>query len=204
MRTLGGQRSGVSRKHGGCPMSEPGASGVVVRPAVESDVPAISAIYRNEVLTGSASWEIDPPDTAAMLARYHAIEAQGHPYLVAAICGQVVGFAYASAYRPRPGYRFTVEDSVYVAPDAQRKGVGRALLAALVAACAARGYRQMVAVIGGAEPASVRLHAAQGFVEVGRLPGLGRKFERWHDSVLMQRALGEGASSAPAELPRSA
>jgi L-amino acid N-acyltransferase YncA len=185
-------------------MSERGASGAVVRPAGEADVPAIAAIYRNEVLTGSASWEIDPPDADAMLARYRAIEAQGYPYLVADIGGRVVGFAYASAYRPRPGYRYTVEDSVYVAPDAQRKGAGRALLMALVATCAERGYRQMVAVIGGAEPASIGLHAAQGFVEVGRLPALGRKFGRWLDSVLMQRALGEGASSAPAQLPRSA
>jgi phosphinothricin acetyltransferase len=113
--------------------------------------------------------------------------------------GSIAGYAYASAFRPREGYRHTVEDSVYVARGSRGRGVGRALLAALVDACAAAGYRQMVAVIGGAEEvASIRLHAAQGFAEVGRLPAVGRKFGRWLDCVHMQRALGEGAATAPA------
>lgn len=179
-------------------MSEGRATPVVVRAAAEADMPAIAAIYGSEVREGTASWELDPPATAVMLTRWRSVTANGYPYLVATVGAAVVGFAYASAYRPRPGYRYTVEDSVYVAREARRAGVGRALLAALIDACAARGFRQMVAVIGGAEAPSVRLHAAQGFVEVGRLPGLGRKFGRWLDSLLMQRALGDGMATPPA------
>ena len=133
-----------------------------------------------------------------MLERYRAIVGQGYPYLVATIGTRVVGYAYASAYRPRPGYRYTVEDSVYVAPEARGEGIGGALLAALVDECAGTRFRQMVAVIGGTDQlGSIRVHAALGFVEVGRLPAIGRKFDRWHDSVLMQRSLGEGAAAPP-------
>lgn len=179
-------------------MSGGAATETIVRPVVETDLAAVVAIYAGEVRAGTASWELEAPDADAMLARWRAVAAGGYPYLVAVRDGRVAGFAYASAYRPRPGYRYTVEDSVYVAQDTRRSGVGHALLGALVDACAQRGFRQMVAVIGGADPASARLHAAHGFVEVGRLPGLGRKFGRWLDSLLMQRALGDGATTPPA------
>jgi len=172
---------------------------VAVRVATEADVGAIAAIYADAVATGTASWELAPPDEAAMRERFRAIRRAGYPYLVAVRGDAVAGYAYASAFRPREGYRHTVEDSIYVARDARGRGVGRALLAALVDACVAAGYRQMVAVIGGVEDvASIRLHAAQGFVDVGRLPAVGRKFGRWLDCVHMQRPLGEGAATAPA------
>ncbi len=171
---------------------------LVVRAADEDDVAAIAAIYRRAVATGTASWELVPPDEPTMRERFRALRNGGYPYLAAVRRGALVGYAYASAFRPREGYRYTVEDSIYVAGDAQRSGVGRALLAALIEASAAGEWRQMVAVIGGAgETASMRLHATQGFVEVGRLPSVGRKFGRWLDCVLMQRALGDGAATPP-------
>ena len=179
-------------------MTDGAAAGPTLRAAAEADVPAIAAIYRTEVLEASASWELEPPDVPTMLERYRASVGHGYPYLVATIASRVVGYAYASAYRPRAGYRYTVEDSVYVAPDARGRGVGSALLAALVDECARRGFRQMVAVIGGADQTgSIRAHAALGFVEVGRLSAIGRKFDRWHDSVLMQRGLAEGSAAPP-------
>jgi L-amino acid N-acyltransferase YncA len=173
---------------------------LVVRPATEADVPAIASIYAVAVATGTASWELTPPSIEEMRARFRAIVDGDYPYLVAVRAGQVQGYAYASAFRPRPGYRHTIENSVYVAAAAQGQGMGRALLAELIDACAAKGWRQMVAVIGGTENvASVRLHAALGFVEVGRLPATGRKFGRWLDCIQMQRALGAGADTAPDE-----
>jgi phosphinothricin acetyltransferase len=175
-------------------------AGLALRAAAAFDIPAIAAIYAREVERRAATWEIVAPDVLEMRARFESIVGAGYPYLVAAANGRVAGYAYASAYRTRPGYRFTVEDSVYVAEDMQGKGVGRALLAALIEACTVGGARQMVAVIGGADnAASIRLHAAQGFVEVGRLPAIGRKLGRWLDCLLMQRALGEGATTAPQE-----
>jgi phosphinothricin acetyltransferase len=171
----------------------------VLRDARESDVPTITAIYGHEVAIESASWELDPPSETEILARYRSVTGHGYPYVVAVADHRVVGYAYASAYRPRPGYRYTVEDSVYIAPDARGRGVARTLLRYLINACSARGYRQMVAVIGGTEQAaSIGLHRAEGFVEVGRLPDIGRKFDRWLASVLMQRALGDGSTTAPA------
>jgi phosphinothricin acetyltransferase len=173
---------------------------VTVRAAGEGDIAAIAAIYRRAVATGTASWELVPPDETTMRERFRTLSGSGYPYLAALRGGALVGYAYASPFRPREGYRYTVEDSVYVAGEAQRSGVGRALLAALIDACAVGGWRQMVAVIGGAgEVASIRLHATQGFVEAGRLRDVGRKFGRWLDCVLMQRALGEGAATAPAD-----
>jgi L-amino acid N-acyltransferase YncA len=169
-----------------------------VRAAAETDVPVISAIYADAVATGVGSWELDPPDENEVRARFRGITAAGDPYVVAVRGAELVGYAYASAYRSRLGYRHTVEDSVYVARTARGDGVGRALLAALIDACTAAGKRQMIAVIGGAENlASIRLHAALGFAEVGRLPAIGRKFGRWLDCVLMQRALGEGGATPP-------
>jgi phosphinothricin acetyltransferase len=169
-----------------------------VRPSSDADVAAIAAIYRHHVLTGLASFEEVPPDEAELARRRADIVARGLPYLVACAGDRVLGYAYAGPYRPRSAYRFSVEDSVYIAPDALRRGVGRALLGAVIQACERAGYRQMVAVIGDSgHEASIGLHAALGFTPAGSLQAIGFKFGRWVDSVLMQRALGPGATSLP-------
>jgi len=175
-------------------------TGATVRPAASGDMAAITAIYRPAVLTGTASFELDPPEEAEMLRRFHSIVDAGYPYLVAEREGRVAGYAYANAYRPRPAYRFTVEDSVYVAPDAQGGGVGGALLSQLIDACALAGFRRMVAVIGDAsQHASIALHRRVGFAPCGTLHAVGYKFGRWLDTVLMELPLGEGSASAPQE-----
>lgn len=169
-----------------------------IRPSHDADIPAIAAIYAHWVTHGLASFEIDPPDAAEMARRRAAVLDAGYPYLVAERDGAVAGYAYASAYRTRPAYRFAVENSVYVAPDATRGGTGAALLDALVAGCAARGFRIMVAVIGdSANAASIALHARAGFTRAGLLPAVGWKHGRWVDSVLMTRPLGNGADTSP-------
>jgi phosphinothricin acetyltransferase len=171
-----------------------------IRPAVLSDLPAIHAIYSYSVFHDTASWELTPPDEAEMTRRMSVILGGGYPYLVAELAGRLVGYSYASSYRPRPGYRFTVENSVYVAADMQRRGLGRLLLSNLVAACTAKGYRQMIAVIGDSQNiASIELHRSLGFEQQGFLPNIGYKFGRWLDSVLMQRSLGDGATTMPAD-----
>jgi L-amino acid N-acyltransferase YncA len=171
---------------------------MILRPALATDMPAITAIYGHWVTHGLASFEYEPPDTAEMARRHAAILAAAYPYLVAEAQGRVIGYAYASAYRTRPAYRFAVEDSIYVAPDAQRGGTARALLAGLIDACTAQGFRLMVAVIGdSANAPSIGLHAAMGFAHAGLLPGIGWKHGRWVDSVLMTRALGAGSTAAP-------
>ena len=176
---------------------------LTVRPAAAADIPAIAAIYRPAVLTGTASFEVDPPNEAEMLRRFEAITGAGYPYFVADLDGRVAGYAYASAYRTRPGYRFTVENSVYVASDAQGKGVGRALLERVVATCRDDGFRLMIAVIGdSANFASISLHRRAGFRFCGTIHSVGFKFGRWLDSVLMELPLGEGDTSAPAQRPR--
>ncbi len=173
----------------------------LLRPARERDLPELLAIYAPEVRHGTASWEWKPPDLEAFGRRFAAQQATPWPWLVAELEGRIAGYGYASRYRPRIGYAWCVEDSIYVAAWARGRGVGRALLAALVVACAERGARQMVAVIGdSANVASIRLHGSCGFREVGRLPAIGFKAGRWLDSVLMQRPLGAGASSPP-DLP---
>lgn len=170
----------------------------IVRPAQAADIPAITAIYDEAVRFGTASFELTPPDEAEMLRRFEAIIAGGHVYLVCTNGETLLGYAYASAYRPRPAYRWTVENSVYVAKDGRRRGVGRALLARLIADCEARDFRQMVAVIGdSANAGSIGLHAALGFEMTGTLKNVGRKFDRWLDTVIMQRALGAGAETPP-------
>src|SRR5262245_29603157 len=172
----------------------------MIRPAAAADIPALTAIYRPAVLTGTASFELEPPGPEEMLRRYAAIAGRGYPYLVAEHAGRVLGFAYANAYRPRPAYRFTVEDSVYIAPDAQGKGVGGALLSALIAACTREGFRLMIAVIGdSAQHASIALHRRAGFTICGTLHAVGYKFDRWLDSVLMELPLGDGNRSLPRE-----
>ena len=172
---------------------------LLVRPATAADLPAVTAIYRHHVLHGLASFEVEPPDAAEMARRFTAIRELGLPYLVAENAGKVAGYAYAAVYRTRPAYRYTVEDSVYVDNDYAGRGIGSALMPALIDGCSAAGRRQIIAVIGdSANHASIRLHEKFGFQRVGLLPAVGYKFGRWVDSVLMQRDVGGGQRSSPA------
>ena len=170
-----------------------------IRPATEADLAAITAIYQHAVLHGTATFELEPPDLAEMTRRYRALVDGSYPYFVAILDGRVAGYAYAGAYRPRPAYRFTVENSVYLEPSIHRRGIGLQLLRRLIAECEARGYRQMIAVIGdSANAGSIGVHARTGFAMIGTHPSVGFKFGRWLDTVMMQRALGEGGSTVPA------
>ncbi|WP_366653776.1 N-acetyltransferase family protein [Fodinicurvata sp. EGI_FJ10296] len=171
---------------------------VTIRASHSSDMPSVTAIYRHAVVHGTASFELVPPNEVEMAARRDTILAGGYPYIVAEADGLVAGYAYAGAYRPRPAYRSTVESSVYVHGDFQGRGIGRSLLSTLVEESSRRGFRQMIAVIGDSgHAASIRLHEAVGFEHAGVLRSVGWKHGRWLDSVLMQRALGEGDSRAP-------
>ncbi len=171
---------------------------VHVRAARDADVEAIAAIYAEHVLTGVASFETEAPSTAEMQARRQMVLALGLPYLVAERGGQVVGYAYATPYRPRKAYRHTVENSVYVASGLEGQGIGRALLGALLAACERGPWRQMIAVIGNSgNLGSIALHRSLGFEEIGVLRSVGFKFGRWLDTVLMQRSIGAGADTLP-------
>jgi phosphinothricin acetyltransferase len=173
---------------------------IALREAAPHDVPRIAAIYAHHVRTGLASFEVEPPDEAEIARRLDDVRARDLPYLVAEADGRVLGYAYAAPYRARPAYRYTLEDSVYVDRDSTGRGVGRMLLERLVTECAARGYRQLVAVIGdSANRSSIALHEACGFARVGLLPAVGFKLGRWVDSVLMQRALGDGDRTLPRE-----
>ena len=166
-------------------------SKLIVRASTEADVVRCAEIYAHHVLHGTASFEVDPPDLAEMKRRRAAVLDIGLPHLVAEREGRVMGYAYAGNWRPRPAYRFSVEDSIYIDKDAVGQGVGRALLPVLIEQCTALGKKQMVAVIGdSASTPSIRLHAACGFRKVGTLENIGFKFGRWLDSVLMQRPLG--------------
>jgi phosphinothricin acetyltransferase len=173
-------------------------SGFSIRPFEPRDITAMTRIYAHAVRYGTASFEIDPPDESEMRRRFEALVGGGYPSLVAeeaaaGSAGEVLGYAYAGPYRPRPAYRFTVEDSIYVAAQAQRHGIGRALLRQLIAESEARSFRQMIAVIGdSAQTASIALHAALGFRLVGKLESVGFKFDRWLDTVVMQRGLEGG------------
>jgi len=169
-----------------------------VRPALPDDIPAVHAIYSHHVLQGLASFEEQPPSAAELRRRYDEVVSQKLPYLVADFGGTVAGYGYCAPYRTRSAYRYALEDSVYVHPDAQGRGVGRALLAALIRQCEALGYRQLIAVIGdSAHAASIGLHEAQGFLRVGILRSVGFKLGRWVDSVIMQRPLGSGDATRP-------
>jgi phosphinothricin acetyltransferase len=171
-----------------------------IRSATAADVAAITAIYRPAVLEGTATFELEPPDEAEMLRRFEAITNAGYPYFTAELDGHTVGYAYANAYRTRPAYRFTVEDSIYIAPEAQNKGIGRALLNALIEASTAKGHRLMVAVIGDSRQyGSIALHRNAGFTFCGTIHSVGYKFGRWLDSVIMELPLGEGDKSTPSE-----
>jgi phosphinothricin acetyltransferase len=174
------------------------ASGVTLRPATAADASALAALYAPQVERGTATFEIEPPDAAEMERRWREVTSRGLPYLVAVSNGELLGYAYAAPYRPRAAYRFTLEDSIYLRDAARGKGIGRALLAALIEGSERAGARQMIAVIGdSANVASIRVHAALGFRHVGVLRSVGSKFSRWLDVVLMQRALGPG-DGAPA------
>ena len=169
-----------------------------LRPASLDDIPAITAIYAHAVRHGTASFELEPPTEAEMTRRMQAVLDGKFPYLAAEIDGRLAGYAYASLYRTRPAYRFTVENSVYVTPDMHRRGVAKALLERLIEECTARGYRQMIAVIGDSDQAaSIGVHKACGFEPAGNLKSIGWKFGKWLDTPLMQRALGDGAKTMP-------
>ncbi len=171
-----------------------------VRDAVPQDLADVHAIYAHHVLRGLASFEEEPPAADEIRRRYDDVRARGLPYLVAADGHDILGYAYCSLFRTRSAYRFAVEDSVYVKPGQDRRGVGRALLQALIARAEALGYRQVIAVIGdSANSGSIGLHASLGFLRAGLLRSSGYKFGRWVDTVLMQRPLGSGDGTPPRE-----
>ncbi|THV22179.1 GNAT family N-acetyltransferase [Peteryoungia ipomoeae] len=176
----------------------------LIRDLIPADLDAVTDIYRDAVETGTASYELCAPDLQEMRARYEAIISKGYPYIACSeATGRLVGYAYASAFRTRPAYRWLVEDSIYILPEARGKGIGKMLLHALVNRCTALGFRQMVAVIGGASEASIAVHRSCGFDHAGRLTGTGFKFDRWLDTVFMQRQLGAGTATPadPAAYP---
>jgi L-amino acid N-acyltransferase YncA len=174
-------------------------SSLEIRPTTTADLPEITEIYEHAVRHGTATFELIPPDLPEMTRRFCALMDGSFPYFVAALDGSVVGYAYAGAYRPRPAYRFTVENSVYLRPAIHRHGIGLQLLQRLITESEARGYRQMIAVIGdSANAGSIGLHTRCGFQMIGTHPDVGFKFGRWLDTVMMQRALGEGGTTLPA------
>jgi L-amino acid N-acyltransferase YncA len=173
-------------------------SEILIRAAEPRDLAAITRIYDHAVRHGTASFELEPPDENEMTRRYESLLAGGYPYLVAEVGGAVAGYAYAGPYRARPAYHWTIEDSIYIAPQSHRRGIGRLLLDRLIVESEAGGFRQMIAVIGdSANAGSIELHRAAGFRMVGTFDNVGFKFGRWLDSVLMQRPLGRGAETAP-------
>jgi phosphinothricin acetyltransferase len=178
--------------------------GIEVRAGARADITAITSIYAHAVTHGVASFELTPPDEAEMARRFEAIIGAGYPYIVAERGGEILGYAYLSAYRTRPGYKATVENSIYVSPSAQRLGIGRILLAELISKAEALGYRQIVAVIGdSANSPSINLHRAMGFTFAGTLHSVGYKHGRWLDSVLMQLPVGDGDRTPPDIVPKA-
>ena len=170
----------------------------ILRPSQEPDLPAITAIYGHHVLHGSGTFETEPPSLADMRARRTEVLARQLPFLVAEDSGRILGFAYCNWFKPRPAYRFSAEDSIYLAPDAHRRGLGRALLAELAAQAEVAGVRKLIAVIGdSANASSIGVHRSVGFEQVGVLKSCGWKFERWLDAVLMEKTLGAGNSNPP-------
>lgn len=176
------------------------AASLLIRPSTLADLPAITAIYGWNVQNGTGTFELEAPDAPEMARRRDDVLSKGLPWLVAERGGVVLGFAYANHFRPRRAYRFCLEDSVYLAADAKGQGLGRLLLAELLARCEAAGARQMLAVIGdSANLGSIGVHRALGFEPIGVMKAAGWKFERWLDVVLMQKSLGPGADTTPAE-----
>lgn len=170
-----------------------------IRPSADTDIPAITAIYRHHVLHGTGTFEVDPPSEQDMGTRRADVLARGLPYLVAeGEDGQILGFTYASWFKPRPAYRFSAEDSVYVADAARGQGLGRLLLQALSEQAQAAGVRKLLAVIGdSANAGSIGVHRAAGFTEIGVMRSVGWKFDRWLDIVLMEKSLGDGDTTPP-------
>jgi L-amino acid N-acyltransferase YncA len=176
----------------------PAHMNLLIRPSRDEDVPTLSAIYAASVATDTASWEYEAPSIDEFARRRRDVLASGFPWFTAEVDGVVAGYSFASSYRARIGYRFVVEDSVYVLREMQGRGIGRRLLTTLIDECARQGFRQMIAVIGdSANTGSIKLHEACGFESVALFKGIGYKFDRWLDSVQMQRALGDGSSTAP-------
>lgn len=176
----------------------PAGGRALIRDAEEADMEAVQAIYARHVLHGLATFEETPPSVEELLSRRASVLMSGLPYLVAELEGKIAGYAYATAYRPRPAYRFTIEDSVYVAEGLGGRGIGSALLGELIARCEKGPWRQMLAVVGNSgNEGSIALHKRIGFREVGILRSVGFKLGQWVDTVLMQRPLGEGDESAP-------
>jgi L-amino acid N-acyltransferase YncA len=174
---------------------------LTIRSAEPRDIAVITQIYADAVRHGTASFELEPPNEADMAARHKALLAKNYPYLVAERAGAVAGYAYAGPYRARPAYDWCIEDSIYVAPDCHRQGIGRTLLERLIVESEALGFRQMIGVIGDtANTASVAVHAAAGFRLIGTFQSIGYKHGRWLDTVLMQRALGRGDALPPGPL----
>ena len=176
------------------------ATALLIRPATPADLPAITAVYAWNVLNGTGTFELEAPDLAEMTRRHADVTGKGLPWLVAERAGQVLGYAYANHFRPRRAYRFCLEDSIYLLPEAQGQGAGRLLLAELMARCEAAGTRQMLAVIGdSANLGSIGVHRTLGFEQVGLMKSAGWKFDRWLDVVVMQKSLGQGDAKAPAD-----
>lgn len=173
----------------------------VIRPATEADATAVAAIYAHHVAHGTASFDTEARSVADTTAKIVECRARGWPFLIFESDGEVSAYAYATQFRDRPAYRFACEDSIYVRHDRHGRGIGSALLTALIAAAEVASFRQMIAVIGGGEPASVALHAKGGFAHAGRMQSVGRKFGRWLDTVYMQRALGPGDGVPPQDEP---
>ena len=172
-----------------------------IRPALKEDIPAITAIYAEHVMGGTASFDTVPRTETATLAKLGECDERGWPFFVAECNGEVLGYAYATQFRDRPAYAHTCENSIYVRGDSVGNGIGKALMKRLLNAADEAGFRQMIAVSGGGEPASVGLHQAMGFQITGRMKSVGRKAGRWLDTVYLQRALGAGDGSPPSREP---
>jgi L-amino acid N-acyltransferase YncA len=171
---------------------------IIIRAARPGDIPGITRIYADAVVHGTASFELEPPAEAEMVRRQQALLTKGYPYIVAEVAGVIVGYAYAGPYRDRRAYDWCVEDSIYIAPEFHRQGIGATLLASLVEEAERRGFRQMIAVIGdSSQAASIAVHAKAGFALIGTLRSVGFKHGRWLDTVLMQRMLGSGDTTPP-------
>ncbi|WP_426144591.1 GNAT family N-acetyltransferase [Polaromonas sp. DSR2-3-2] len=176
----------------------------LIRPSRDEDICAITAIYSHHVLHGTGTFETEPPNAADMAFRRADVLSKGLPYLVAEQDGEILGFAYGNWFKPRPAYRYSVEDSIYLAPELHRKGLGRALLAELLVRCEAAGIRKVMAIIGdSANAGSVGVHRALGFTQVGIVEACGWKLGAWRDIVIMQKTLGAGGTQPPLEAPTS-
>jgi L-amino acid N-acyltransferase YncA len=174
----------------------------IIRPSLDADIEEITAIYAHHVLHSTGTFETEAPSAPDMASRRADVLAKGLPYLVATDQNKVVGFAYGNWFKPRPAYRYSVEDSIYLAPNQHGKGLGRALLAELLARCETAGIRKIMAIIGdSANAASIGLHKASGFEHVGKINACGWKFGAWRDIVIMQKTIGAGDTQPPADVP---